>query len=119
MHHSDTFALYVVRERYRHLGTKNMGLPEFTELLKPYTRTASTTTPSSAAKMTARQRFGGALRRNDRGRDGGGTNCDNFTNASSPGREAAAPRATFAKDVPHDYGKSKAKAVASAADKVE
>eukprot|EP00873_Tetraselmis_striata_P005453 jgi/Tetstr1/425717/TSEL_016137.t1 len=36
--------------------------------------------------------------------DGGGSNRDNFENAR-PGREAAAPRATFTKDVTKDSGK--------------
>eukprot|EP00873_Tetraselmis_striata_P041661 jgi/Tetstr1/461925/TSEL_007003.t1 len=53
-------------------------------------------------------RGGGASRRIDRDRDGGGSNRDNFKNAS-PGREAAAPRATFTKDVTKDYRKGKAK----------
>eukprot|EP00873_Tetraselmis_striata_P003050 jgi/Tetstr1/423314/TSEL_014012.t1 len=58
--------------------------------------------------MTARQRFGGVFRRNDRDRDGGGRNHDSFKNARH-GREAAAPRATFTKDVTKDYGKGKMK----------
>eukprot|EP00873_Tetraselmis_striata_P029755 jgi/Tetstr1/450019/TSEL_037066.t1 len=74
---------------------------------------------ASAAKTTARQRFGGALWRNDHNRDGGGGSRDNFK-TTSPGREAVAPRATFAKDATKDSGKGKAKVEApSAGDKAE
>eukprot|EP00873_Tetraselmis_striata_P018822 jgi/Tetstr1/439086/TSEL_027576.t1 len=45
--------------------------------------------------------FGGALWRNDRGRDGGGSGRENFK-TTRPGREAVAPRATFAKDATKD-----------------
>eukprot|EP00873_Tetraselmis_striata_P044274 jgi/Tetstr1/464538/TSEL_009295.t1 len=47
--------------------------------------------------------IGGALRRNDRDRDGGGGSRDNFIKTTRPGREAAAPRATFAKDAAKDF----------------
>eukprot|EP00873_Tetraselmis_striata_P017419 jgi/Tetstr1/437683/TSEL_000241.t1 len=56
---------------------------------------------ASAAKTT-----GGALRRNDRDQDGGGGSRENFK-TSRPVREAAAPRATFAKDATKDSSKAK------------
>eukprot|EP00873_Tetraselmis_striata_P002643 jgi/Tetstr1/422907/TSEL_013689.t1 len=80
-HHGDTFALDVVRERYPRPGTENPGSPEFTELLELYKDRVYNANIASAAITTARQRFGGALRRNDRDRDGGGNNRDNFQNA--------------------------------------
>eukprot|EP00873_Tetraselmis_striata_P021737 jgi/Tetstr1/442001/TSEL_003151.t1 len=66
MHHGDTFELDVVRESYFRPGTETLGSPEFFELLKLYKDRVYDANISSAAKPTARQRFGGALRRNDR-----------------------------------------------------
>eukprot|EP00873_Tetraselmis_striata_P011629 jgi/Tetstr1/431893/TSEL_021382.t1 len=56
---------------------------------------------ASSAKTTAYQRFGSALRRNDRDRDGGGSSRENFK-TTRPGREVVAPRATFANDATKD-----------------
>eukprot|EP00873_Tetraselmis_striata_P027758 jgi/Tetstr1/448022/TSEL_035323.t1 len=75
MLHDDTFALDVIRARYFRPGTENMGSsPECTELQELYKDRIYDANIASAAKTTARQRFGGALRRNDRDRDGGGSN---------------------------------------------
>eukprot|EP00873_Tetraselmis_striata_P040454 jgi/Tetstr1/460718/TSEL_005905.t1 len=90
MHHGDTVALDVVRERYLHPDTENLGSPEFSELLELYEDRVYDANIASAAKTAARQRFGGALRRNDRDRDGGGGSRDNFK-TTRPGREAVAP----------------------------
>eukprot|EP00873_Tetraselmis_striata_P034675 jgi/Tetstr1/454939/TSEL_041800.t1 len=73
---------------------------------------------ASAAKTTARQRFGGALRRNDRDRDGGGGSRENFK-TTRPVREAVAPRAPFAKDAIMVSSKGKAKVEAPSVDKAE
>eukprot|EP00873_Tetraselmis_striata_P038401 jgi/Tetstr1/458665/TSEL_045055.t1 len=62
-------------------------------------------------------RFGGAFLRNDRDRDGGG-NRENLKTARM-GRDAVAPRATFAKDATKDFGKGMAKAEAPTVDKAE
>eukprot|EP00873_Tetraselmis_striata_P011746 jgi/Tetstr1/432010/TSEL_021486.t1 len=70
---------------------------------------------ASAAKTTARQRFRGALRRNDRDRDGGGGSRENFKTT----RKAVATRATFAKDATKDSGKSKANVEPPPFDKAE
>eukprot|EP00873_Tetraselmis_striata_P007135 jgi/Tetstr1/427399/TSEL_017563.t1 len=71
MHHGDTFALDLVRERYLCPGTENPGHPsELTELLELYKDRVYDANIASAAKTTARQRFGGAFRSNDRDRDG-------------------------------------------------
>eukprot|EP00873_Tetraselmis_striata_P026720 jgi/Tetstr1/446984/TSEL_034442.t1 len=62
---------------------------------------------ATAGVTSARPRFGGALRRNDRDRDGGDGSRENFKTTKRPGREAVAPRATFAKDAikdPAAYG---------------
>eukprot|EP00873_Tetraselmis_striata_P036532 jgi/Tetstr1/456796/TSEL_043470.t1 len=84
-----------------------MGSPEFTELLELYKDRVYDANIASAAKTTARQcLFGGALQRNDRGRDGGGGSRENFKTAR-PGREAVAPRPTFAKDVTKDFAASR------------
>eukprot|EP00873_Tetraselmis_striata_P011972 jgi/Tetstr1/432236/TSEL_002272.t1 len=54
---------------------------------------------ASAAKTSARQRFGGGHLRTNRNRDGGWGNCGgNFKTARPKSREALAPRAAFAKD---------------------
>eukprot|EP00873_Tetraselmis_striata_P020573 jgi/Tetstr1/440837/TSEL_000253.t1 len=71
--------------------------PEFSLLLELYKDRVYDANIASAAKTTARLRFGGALRRNDRDQDGGGGSRENFR-TTRPGREAVAPRATFAKD---------------------
>eukprot|EP00873_Tetraselmis_striata_P038400 jgi/Tetstr1/458664/TSEL_045055.t2 len=63
------------------------------------------------------RRFGGAFLRNDRDRDGGG-NRENLKTARM-GRDAVAPRATFAKDATKDFGKGMAKAEAPTVDKAE
>eukprot|EP00873_Tetraselmis_striata_P018584 jgi/Tetstr1/438848/TSEL_027357.t1 len=98
VHNGNTFVLGVVRERYLRPGTENMGSPDFTDLDRVYDANIA-----SAASTTTRQRyFSGACRRNDRDRDGGGNNRDNFRNARHPRREAAAPRATVTKDVTRD-----------------
>eukprot|EP00873_Tetraselmis_striata_P018214 jgi/Tetstr1/438478/TSEL_027033.t1 len=104
MHHGDTFALDVVRERYYlRPGTDNMGSPEFTELLELCKDRVYDANIVSAAKNTARHGFGGALRRNDRYRDGGGGISGENFKTTRPWREAVAPRATlFAKDVTKD-----------------
>eukprot|EP00873_Tetraselmis_striata_P041553 jgi/Tetstr1/461817/TSEL_006898.t1 len=104
MHNGDTFAVDVVRECYLRSGTDNMGSPEFTELLEPSKDRVYDANVASAAKTIACQRFGGVFQCHDRNRGGGGGSCDNFKNARH-GREAAAPRATFTKDVAKDYGK--------------
>eukprot|EP00873_Tetraselmis_striata_P005187 jgi/Tetstr1/425451/TSEL_015898.t1 len=79
MHYVDTFALDVVRKRYLRPGTENMGSPEFSKLLELYKDRVYDADIASATKTTARQRFGGALRRNDRDRDyGGGGSRENF-----------------------------------------
>eukprot|EP00873_Tetraselmis_striata_P026549 jgi/Tetstr1/446813/TSEL_034293.t1 len=102
MHNGDTFALDVVRERYLRPGTENRGSMEFTEVLELHKgRIYDASIASAAAKTAARERFGGASRRNDRDRDGGGSNRDNFKNAR-PELEATAPLATFTKDVTKD-----------------
>eukprot|EP00873_Tetraselmis_striata_P034948 jgi/Tetstr1/455212/TSEL_042061.t1 len=129
MHHGDSFALDVLKERYLRLGTENQGSPEFTEVLKLYkdcvygANIASDAKTSadiaSAAKTTARQCFGGTLRRNDRNRDSGGSNHRENSRHARPGREAVAPRSTFAKDVTEGFGKSKAKAEPPTAYKAE
>eukprot|EP00873_Tetraselmis_striata_P034030 jgi/Tetstr1/454294/TSEL_041213.t1 len=71
-------------------------LRKVTKLLELYKDRVYDANIASAAKTTARQRFGGALRRNDRDRDGGGGSRENFK-STRLGREAVAPRATFAK----------------------
>eukprot|EP00873_Tetraselmis_striata_P028818 jgi/Tetstr1/449082/TSEL_036295.t1 len=71
MHNGDTFALNVVRYRYFRPVIENLGSPEFSELLELYQDRVNDASIASAAKTTARQRFGGALRRNDRDWDGG------------------------------------------------
>eukprot|EP00873_Tetraselmis_striata_P014503 jgi/Tetstr1/434767/TSEL_023818.t1 len=86
-----------------------MGSPEFSELLELYKDRVYDANIASAAKTTARQRFGGALRRNDRDWEGGGGSRENFK-TTRPVREAVAPRATFAKNATTESGKSKAKA---------
>eukprot|EP00873_Tetraselmis_striata_P013218 jgi/Tetstr1/433482/TSEL_022754.t1 len=53
-------------------------------------------------------RFGGALRRNNRNRDGSGGRRENFK-TTRPGREAVAPRATFVNDATKNSGKGEAK----------
>eukprot|EP00873_Tetraselmis_striata_P035088 jgi/Tetstr1/455352/TSEL_042187.t1 len=78
MHHGDSFALDVVRERYFRHDTENLGSPEFSELLQLYKDRVYDADIASAAKTTARQRFGGALRRNDRDREGGGGSLENI-----------------------------------------
>eukprot|EP00873_Tetraselmis_striata_P017922 jgi/Tetstr1/438186/TSEL_026786.t1 len=78
MHHGDNFALDVVRERYFRPGTENTGSPKFSELLELYKDRVYDTTIASAAKTSARQRFGAAFRRNDRDRDGGRGSRENF-----------------------------------------
>eukprot|EP00873_Tetraselmis_striata_P024105 jgi/Tetstr1/444369/TSEL_032260.t1 len=89
-HHGDTFALDVVRERYFRLGTENLGSPEFSELLELHKdRVYDDANIASAAKSTARQRFGGALWRTDRDWDGGGGSRENFK-ITRPVREAVA-----------------------------
>eukprot|EP00873_Tetraselmis_striata_P034307 jgi/Tetstr1/454571/TSEL_041466.t1 len=91
MHNGDTFALDVVRERYLRPCTKNMGSPEFTELLELYNKDCvHDANIASVVKMSARKRFGGCPRRNDRDRDGSGTNHDNFKTAR-PAHEAPPP----------------------------
>eukprot|EP00873_Tetraselmis_striata_P001967 jgi/Tetstr1/422231/TSEL_013083.t1 len=85
MHHGDTFALDVVRERYLRSGTENMRSPEFSELLELCKDRIYDANIASAAKTTARQRFGCALRRNDRDRDGGGGSRENFKNTRARG----------------------------------
>eukprot|EP00873_Tetraselmis_striata_P038196 jgi/Tetstr1/458460/TSEL_004315.t1 len=101
MHHGDTFALDVVREHYFRLGTDNHGSPEFSELVELYKDRVYDANIASAAKTTARQRSGGALRRNDRGQEGGGGIRENFK-TTRPVREAVAPRAIFANDATKD-----------------
>eukprot|EP00873_Tetraselmis_striata_P016954 jgi/Tetstr1/437218/TSEL_025948.t1 len=101
MHHGDTFALDVVRERYLRPGTENLGSPEFPELLELYKDRVYDANIASAATTTARQRFGGALQRKDRDGDGGGSSRENFKTTRS-GREAVAPRVTFGKDATKD-----------------
>eukprot|EP00873_Tetraselmis_striata_P042075 jgi/Tetstr1/462339/TSEL_007345.t1 len=78
MHHGGTFPLNVVRERHIRPGTENLGSLEFTELLELYKHRVYDANIASAAKTTACQRFGGALRRNDCDRDGSGGSRDNF-----------------------------------------
>eukprot|EP00873_Tetraselmis_striata_P037415 jgi/Tetstr1/457679/TSEL_044226.t1 len=56
--------------------------------------------------------------RNDRDRDNGSGGRENFK-TTRPGREAVAPRATFAKDVIKGYGKGKAKLEAHTFGKAE
>eukprot|EP00873_Tetraselmis_striata_P017461 jgi/Tetstr1/437725/TSEL_026379.t1 len=57
-------------DRFLRPGTENMGSPEFTELLELYKdRRVYDANIASAEKKIARQRFGGALPRNDRDRD--------------------------------------------------
>eukprot|EP00873_Tetraselmis_striata_P039829 jgi/Tetstr1/460093/TSEL_000471.t1 len=119
MHHGDTFALDVVRERYFRLGTENLESPEFPELLELYKDRVYDADIASTAKTTARQRFGGALlRRNDRDREGGGGSRENFK-TTRPVREAVVPRATLAKGATHDFGRSKAKVEPPPVDKAE
>eukprot|EP00873_Tetraselmis_striata_P022374 jgi/Tetstr1/442638/TSEL_030733.t1 len=115
MHHGNTFALDVVREPYLRPETEYLGSPMFTELPELYKNRVFDANIASGAKPTARQRFGGAFRRNDRNRDGGGSSHENFK-TTRRGREAVAPRATFAKDATKDYGKGKAKAEAPTVD---
>eukprot|EP00873_Tetraselmis_striata_P002824 jgi/Tetstr1/423088/TSEL_013859.t1 len=103
MHHGDTFALDVVRERYfRGPDTENLGVPQVIGLLELYKDRVYDANIASA-KTTARHRFGGAFQRNDRDRDGGGSIPEHFK-TTRPGREAVAPRATFAKDATKDSG---------------
>eukprot|EP00873_Tetraselmis_striata_P009969 jgi/Tetstr1/430233/TSEL_020062.t1 len=85
-----------MRERY-------LGLAEFTELLELYKDRVYDTNIASAAKTSARQRFGDGPRRNDCNRDGGGGNRNGFKNVR-PARETAASRTTFATDVTKDCG---------------
>eukprot|EP00873_Tetraselmis_striata_P000116 jgi/Tetstr1/420380/TSEL_011496.t1 len=87
------FTLIVVRERYLRCGTtaKHMGSPEYTELLELcYKDRVDDANIASAAKTSARQHFGGGLRRNDRDLDGGGINRNNFKNVRLA-RETAPP----------------------------
>eukprot|EP00873_Tetraselmis_striata_P041270 jgi/Tetstr1/461534/TSEL_006640.t1 len=112
------FALDVVRERYFRPGTENLGPPEFPELLELYKDRVYDANIASAAKTIARKGFGGALRRNDRGREGGGGRRENFK-TTRPVREPVAPRATFAKDATKDFGRSKAKVEPPPVDKAE
>eukprot|EP00873_Tetraselmis_striata_P036677 jgi/Tetstr1/456941/TSEL_043611.t1 len=80
-----------------------MGSLVFSELLELYKDRVYDANIASAAKTTARQRFGGALiRRNDRDRDGGGGGSRENFKTTRPGRVAVAPRATFAKDATKD-----------------
>eukprot|EP00873_Tetraselmis_striata_P019150 jgi/Tetstr1/439414/TSEL_027848.t1 len=88
------------------------------ELLELYKDRVYDANIASAAKTTARQRFGGALRRNDRNQNGGGDSREKIK-TTRPGREAVAPRATFAKDVTKGFGKGKAKAEAPTVDMAE
>eukprot|EP00873_Tetraselmis_striata_P002958 jgi/Tetstr1/423222/TSEL_001340.t1 len=108
MHHGDTFALDVVLERYLRPDTENLGSPELSELQELYKDRVYDANIASAAKITARRRFGGALRRNDRDRDGGGARRENLK-TTRPGRKTVEPRATFANDAIKDCGKGKAK----------
>eukprot|EP00873_Tetraselmis_striata_P041738 jgi/Tetstr1/462002/TSEL_007073.t1 len=87
--------------------------PEFCELLELYKDRVYDANIASAAKTTARQRFGGALRRNDCDRERGGGSRKNFKTTRRV-REAVAPRATFAKEATKDSGRSKAKAATRA-----
>eukprot|EP00873_Tetraselmis_striata_P006520 jgi/Tetstr1/426784/TSEL_016999.t1 len=103
MQYGDTFAVDVVRERYLNPGTENPGSPGFSELWELCKDRVNDANITSAAKTTARHRFGGALRRNDRDPDCGGGRRGNFK-TTRPGREAVARRATVAKDATNkDY----------------
>eukprot|EP00873_Tetraselmis_striata_P001592 jgi/Tetstr1/421856/TSEL_012756.t1 len=55
MHHSDTFGLGVVRERYLRPGTENLGSAEFSELLDLCKDRVSDANIASAARTTARR----------------------------------------------------------------
>eukprot|EP00873_Tetraselmis_striata_P037961 jgi/Tetstr1/458225/TSEL_044713.t1 len=99
-------------------AARQLESPEFSELLELYKDRVYGANITSAAKTTARQRFGGALRRNDRDRDGGGGCYEDFK-TTRPWREAVAPRAAFAKDANKDYGKSKAKVEPLSVDKAQ
>eukprot|EP00873_Tetraselmis_striata_P040871 jgi/Tetstr1/461135/TSEL_006273.t1 len=111
-----TLALDVIRERYLRPGTQNMGSPELLELYKDRVYDANN---ASAAKTTARQSFGGALRRNDATGTAAAAAAKTSRHFTRPGRAAVAPRATFAKDATKDYGKGKAKNEAPTVDMSE
>eukprot|EP00873_Tetraselmis_striata_P007338 jgi/Tetstr1/427602/TSEL_017727.t1 len=73
-------------------------------MLELYTDRVYDANIASAAKTTARQRFSGAFRCDDRDWDGGDGSRE-YSKTTRPGRQAAAPRATFAKDATKDSGK--------------
>eukprot|EP00873_Tetraselmis_striata_P008781 jgi/Tetstr1/429045/TSEL_019010.t1 len=118
MHRGDTyFVLDVVRERYLRPCTENLGSPEFSELLEPYTGRVYDANIASAAKTAARQRFGGALRRNDLDQESGDGCRETSRLRAQLGSEVVAPRANFAKDATKDFGrKGKAKVEAPSVD---
>eukprot|EP00873_Tetraselmis_striata_P041650 jgi/Tetstr1/461914/TSEL_006992.t1 len=119
MHHGDTFALDVVRERYLRSGTENMRSPEFSELLELCKDRIYDANIASAAKThrppalrmrpPAQRPRPGRRRRLPR----------KLQDYARPGREAVAPRATFGKDATKESGKGKAKVEAPSVDKTE
>eukprot|EP00873_Tetraselmis_striata_P035881 jgi/Tetstr1/456145/TSEL_042914.t1 len=63
MYNEVTFAPDVVRECCLRPGTENIGSPDFTELLEFYNGCGYDANIASAAKKSARHRFGGGPRR--------------------------------------------------------
>eukprot|EP00873_Tetraselmis_striata_P044336 jgi/Tetstr1/464600/TSEL_009355.t1 len=80
--------------------SENLGWPDSSELLELYMDGVYNANIASAAKTTARQRFSGALRRNDRDRDSGGGTREHFKTT----RPASRP--IIAKDATKDSGLS-------------
>eukprot|EP00873_Tetraselmis_striata_P044792 jgi/Tetstr1/465056/TSEL_009784.t1 len=102
MHHGDTFALDIVRERYLRPGTGSLGSPEFSPSYWSSTRTASTTPTSRASQKpppaSASSAPSGATTTTGSAAAAAAKN----SKTERPESEAVAPRATFAKDVTKD-----------------
>lgn len=117
MQGGDPFVLEVIRDRHLRPGTDSLGSSELTELLEQYKDRVYDANVNSAAKTSARLRFGGkpgVHPRPNRDRDGGGGGQPRpGARNRSPQRDAAGsdrPATRPPKDSAKDTGKGKEKA---------